>query len=75
MSELPVACPPVACPRPSTLTLQLLFISAPAEISENMILFLVLQYLSNASEAEADTQGNIRVLSELKAALRTQPIK
>lgn len=31
--------------------------------------------LNNATEAEADTQSNIRVLSELKAALRTQPIK
>lgn len=30
--------------------------------------------LSHASEAEADSGSNIRVLNELKAALRTQPI-
>lgn len=33
------------------------------------------QILSHAGEAQADSDTNIRVMNELKAALRTQPIK
>jgi hypothetical protein len=31
--------------------------------------------LTHAGESQADSDTNIRVLNELKAALRTQPIK
>lgn len=34
-----------------------------------------MQVLVNADEALADTSTNLRVLNELKAALRTQPIR
>jgi len=39
------------------------------------ILVFIFQLLAYVKEHEADTEPNIRVLSELKAALRTQPIK